>query len=226
MAFALKDIPLFAGVPFETIEKLARHFAFKNFKKGDFLIQQGAKALEMFLILEGKVETFYTSKEGQKTTIIFHEAPFITGEIELFEERKYLANVVALEPCKTRVLSRKQFLELLQANHQVAINLARLLSCLLCETGEDRRVKFFGRVENLLANLICYHAKLYGEERSYGILIRRELNKKEIADSLGVSRKSVIEAFKFLEKEGLIKVEDNQVILPDLRALQDKARCL
>lgn len=226
MNSSLSQIPLFKGVPFESIEKLTQNFSQRNFKRGELLIEQGTKAIEMFLILEGKIETFYLSKEGEKTTIIYHEAPFITGEIELFEERKYLANVIALEPCRTLIVTRKQFLNLLQSNHQVCINLARVLSYLLCETGEDRRVKFFGRVKHLLANLICYQAQLYGKETSYGILIQKEVNKKDIATSLGVARKSVIEAFKQLEKEGLIHIDAKQVIIPDLRILQTKARDL
>lgn len=226
MKHGVANVPLFAGVPAQTISQLTRDFAPRRFRPGEHLITQGAKALELFLLLEGKIETYYRSSQGEKTTIIYHSAPFITGEIELFDGRPYLANVVALEPCRTLVASRKQFLAMLQANHQVCLNLARIACLLLCETGEDRRVKFFGTIDNLLANLLCYQAKMFGEERSYGILLTTELNKKEIADCLGVARKSVIASFKNLEQAQLVKVMGRRLCIPDLRALQAKARNL
>lgn len=222
----LKSHPIFHGIPPSLIDKLMRGYERKKFRKGEFIVKQGDMALEVFFFLEGKFEVFYLSREGIKTTIIYHEAPHITGEIEVFDNHRYLANVMALEPCDTIRLTKKQYLELLHSNHQICINTVKLLSNLLCQTGEDRRVKFFGRVDHLLANLLCYHASMFGEKRSYGILIKKEINKKEIAESLAVARRSVIEAFKKLQGEKLIYMEGKQLVIPNLAALQHKAKTL
>ena len=220
----LLQLELFNGIPVEVIEKLIHRLPEKTFKTGELLIEHGSPAVKMFLLLEGKVDIYYLSQEGIKTTLHYKEGPAIAGQIELFNGQPYLANVEALEPCNTIVLTRHDFMNLIHKNHQVCINLSRILSLLLCETGINRKVKFFGRVENNLANILCHHAKLYGEEHSYGTLLKKELNKQALAESLGVARQSVVAAFKKLEKRGLILVDGKQVLIPNVNALQTMAQ--
>jgi CRP-like cAMP-binding protein len=162
-------------------------------------------------------------KQGAHS-LSFHAAPDIFGIIEIWREHPYLANVVAIEPCQALVLDRKSFLKMLQSNHQVAINLAQFVSELIYQAGRDREVQLFGKVEHLLANTICYFAKLYGEEHSYGILVRREINKSELATMLGVARRSVIRGLESLAEEQLIRLEGKQLVIPDPKALKKKAR--
>lgn len=223
---SLKKSPVFQGLSFDEIERLVSKLEKRKIKKNELIIKQGQRGLNAYLLTKGKVEVFYLSKDGEKTTIIYHEAPFIFGEVELWEEHPYLANVAALEICEIIEIPKRDYLRILHSNHQVCINLIKLLSNLLWQTGEDRRVRFFGRVEHLLANLICYYANLYGEKRNGGIVIKNDVNKSKLADALGVARQSVIRAFKEIEKEGLVKTEEKQIFIPDIGRLTNKARNL
>lgn len=222
----LSQIPVFAGIDHETIVQLTHHLPRKSFDVGDMLISQGSRSLNGYMLLEGRVEVYYTSKDEEKTTIIFHEAPWVVGQVELWEEYPCLANVEAIEPCVALEMSKKDYLGLLHSSHQVAINMVRVMSQLLWITGEDRRVKFFGRVEHLLANLICHFATMYGQREERGVVLTKPVNKSEIAEILGVARRSVIRAFDQLESEKLLYVQAQQLVIPNLIALQDKARDL
>jgi CRP/FNR family transcriptional regulator, cyclic AMP receptor protein len=222
----LYGCPLFKGVGKAEVDRLTEGATRTKWKAGQEIIRQGSPGSHVFLLLEGKVEVFYRSKSGDKTTIIFHQAPFIFGEVEVWGSRPCLASVAAFEPSVTLALTKHRFLTMLHSNHQVAINLSHLLSELLYETGQDRRVKFFGKVENLTANLLCAFARLFGEERSDGILIRKSINKSGMSEMLGISRKSVIDALKLLEKEGLIRSEGPAIVIPSIEALREKARGL
>jgi CRP-like cAMP-binding protein len=79
-------------------------------------------------------------------------------------------------------------------------------------------------VENLLANTIGSFAQMYGEEHRYGTLIRREIRKTELAEILGVARKSVIRAYRKLIDDKLIQQQGGYLVIPDLEALKAKAR--
>lgn len=184
------------------------------------------KEVHAYLLTQGKVEVFYTSRSGEKITVIYHEAPFIFGEVELWENYPYLASVATLEPCETIVIPKRDYLRILHSNHQVCVNMVRLLSNLLWQTGEDRRVRFFGRVEHLLSNLICYYAGMYGEGNGSGVLVRKDINKSQLAEALGIARQSVIRAFKNLEEEGLVQIDGTQLFIPDIFLLKNKARYL
>ncbi len=220
----LSKLPLFTSIAADQIEHLTRHLPRKNFKEGDILVQQGSKDLRGFLLLDGKVGVYAEAKSRVRTTIIFHQAPYLFGFLELWRERSYLASIVAIEPCSTIVVSKKDYLKLLHSNHQVCINMVQLLSNLLYKTAKDYRLKMFGQVDNLVANTLCSFAQLYGEEHRYGVLVRKEVNKSEMAEILGVARRSVIRAMESLEKEGLIQVQKKQLVIPDLKALRKKAQ--
>lgn len=223
MSEALHTLPIFTSLSPDTIDHLTRGLPRKTFKKGETLLRQGARDLKGYLLLDGKVGVFSESKDGMRTAIIFHEAPFVLGVIELARERAYLGTVEAIEPCSTIVITRKDYLRMLQSSHQVAVNMVQLLSNLLYKTGTDRRIRQFGRVEHLVANTLCSFAQLYGEEHRYGILVRKDVNKSEIAEILGVARRSVIRAMEELEGEGLVQVQGKTLVIPDLEALRKKA---
>ncbi len=219
----LKKLPLFASLTYEQIDRLTEEMPRQSFKKDELLIRQGEKDLQAYVLIEGKVGVYAESHEGIKSTLVFHEAPVVLGEIEIWQERPYLGSVVAIEPCTTLVMNKKRYIKLLHSNHQVCINMVQLLSNQLYQDATAVRMRLFGRVEHLVAGTLCSFAQLYGEEHRYGVLIRKEINKSEIAEILGVARRSVIRAFETLEEEKLIQLEKKQLVIPDLPALRRKA---
>lgn len=219
----LKQLPLFRSVGFETLKTLTENLPYQTFKTGDFLIRQGEPQRQAYLLNEGRVEVFAEPREGIKTTLVFLEAPSLIGEMEVLRELTSIASVVALEPCSVLIFSQENYLKMLQSNHQICFNLVQMLSQELYEDATSARMRLFGRVEHLVANTLCSFAKLYGENHAYGVLVRKDINKSEIAEILGVARRSVIRAFEQLESEKLIQVDRKQLIIPDLTALQQKA---
>jgi|GEM_PF-2085575 len=222
----LYEFKLFSGLNHETVDRLTQGFARKKYKKGEALFKQGTKEDQIFLLMEGRVGVQAESKEGHKTTFIFHEAPYLLGMIEIWKDRPSLANVIAMETCSTLVLNKKDYLNLLQSSHQLSINAVKMLSNMIYYTARDQHVRMFGQVDHLIANTLCSFARLYGEEREDGILIRREISKSELALILGIARRTVIRALQDLEKDGLIQMNGKEVVLPDLIALQRKAFAL
>ena len=190
-------------------------------------MKQGDPATRGYLLLEGKVEVIAETSavtDRQRRTVIYHVAPYVVGFIELIQKRPLLGTVVALERVESLEVDRAAYLAILQRNHQLCVNAIKMLSDLLWQMAEDRRVRLFGSVDHLVANSICYLARLYGEARSNGVLITKELNKSALAESLGVARRSVIRAIENLETEKLVEVSGRQVWIPDLKALQQRAR--
>ncbi|MFH1652966.1 MAG: Crp/Fnr family transcriptional regulator [Pseudomonadota bacterium] len=219
----LTKSPLFSGLSSAEIKKLTKNFVSKNVKTEHIIIEQGKPAEKAYILTEGRVEVFYISKGGHKTTVIYHKAPFIFGEIELLQNRPYVASVVATGSCKFLEITQEEYLELLNANQKVAVNMVKLLSALLYRFGEDHRVRYFGKIEHLLANLICYYADMYGEELDYGVMIGKRISKRRFGEVLGVSRQNVVKAFDSLSETGLICFEGKQIIIPDILLLKKKA---
>ena len=224
----LHQLPLFASIKHEVVDQMTRDLPRKLFKKGDLIIQQGNRDLKAYILVEGKLGVYAESKDGIRTAVMFHRAPFVVGVLEIWRERPALGSIVAIEPCSVIVLTKKDFLRLVQSSHQFCINLLQIISNLSYKMAKERRIRLFGRVEHLVANTLCSFAQLYGEEHHYGVLVRKEVNKSEIADILGVARRSVIRAIEQLEEEELIQLSGSpgrrELVIPDLEALRAKAQ--
>lgn len=222
MASKFYKFSLFSGISTAQVDRLTEKFRSRRFKKGENLCTQGAKTGPVVLLVEGRVGVQAETSSGRKTIFIFHDAPYIFGHLEVWDNKPVIANVVAMESCSALILSREEYLQLLQSNHQLAVNMVKMLSKLIRHTSEDQYVRMFGQVEDRVANTLCAMARLYGEERSDGILIRKELSKTELASILGIARRTVIRAFQTLEDEGLVIVTGKEWLLPDIIALQHK----
>lgn len=214
---------LFAGIPLEKIRALVEPLPKKTVKAKEIIIEQGAKGNTAYILISGKVEVFYTAKNDRRATLIFHQAPFIFGEFEIWSEMPYLASVQASEKCELLVLKKGAFLSLLNTSHQFSINLIKTLSQVFVQIAESRRVENFGAVTNLVANTLCSLAQLYGDPRAEGILIRKEISQADLAKIVGTSRKSVIQSLNTLIKSNFIEKEGKYYYLPDLARLQNFA---
>jgi CRP-like cAMP-binding protein len=221
---ALIQTPIFKGLPLETVERIERELPRKTVGRGGLIIHQGQKSAAAYVLLDGKIEAYYDSADGRTVSIILHSAPFFFGAFELIGQTPYLANVKAIERCQLAVLKREVYLRLLHSHHQIAVNMVAMLSHLMCVTGEDRRVKFFGQVKHLLANTLCALSELYGERHKGGILIAKRLKQEELADMLGVSRKSVLRALRELKGANLVAQSGGYFILRDIDSLRKMAR--
>jgi CRP-like cAMP-binding protein len=219
----LSEFQLFSGLNLDAVERITGNLTRRKYKKGEHIIKQGTKAGLVYILVEGRVGIQAQSKEGLRTTLIFHEAPHIMGHVELWRDKPSLANVVAIEKCEALELSKKDYLTFLQSNHQLTINMVKSLSNLIYDTARNTHVRMFGEVDHLIANTLCSFARLYGEQRASGVLIQREISKSELAAILGVARQTVIRALQGLERDGLIQVEGKDVLIPNLEALQQKA---
>lgn len=220
------EFGLFSGVRHEIVDELTLSFPHKTYRRGEALACQGSRENKVILLLEGRVQVVGEAKAGKRTTIIFHEAPYIFGHIEVWKDLPNLGSVIAMEKCEAVIISKKEYFKLLQTNHQVAINMVKILSNLLYRVGQDEQLRLFGQVDHLVANTLCSYAHLYGEEHGYGVVIRHPVPKSELAEIVGVARKSIIEALKLLVKDGVIEINGQEIVIPNVKALQTRAHAV
>jgi CRP/FNR family transcriptional regulator len=221
-----KKAPMFSGIPDDILSRLFQNKVTRRYKSGDVIIQQGKSCEQAFILVEGRLKICSENCEGMQTTILYHSAPFLFGEIEIIDQFPYTASVIALEPSQAIVMSRAEYISMLHGNHQFCFNVTRLLSKLLYEAGEDRRLRVFGQVEHLLASGISALAVIEGEPHQGGVQITRKVNKTELASTLGVARKSVIGAFDQLIQKDLIRLEGEKIFIPNLTRLQQVSKKL
>ena len=110
---ALRGVSLFAALPLQLLESVARQTTRREVAAGDVVIAEGAVGDEFFVIDSGEVEVSqqgrYLRREG--TGDFF-------GEIALLRDVPRTAMVVATEPTTLLVISREVFLDAVTGNRE------------------------------------------------------------------------------------------------------------
>ena len=119
---ALKRMPLFRYVPFDTIAEVARSLQARTYLAGEEVVADGALRQDL-LILEAGALTI-AHHDGSQTLA----APACFGEVALCGERMFWPRITAFEEARVSFLRAAIFEELCREHPEIAIELCRLLA--------------------------------------------------------------------------------------------------
>ncbi|MDY6915829.1 MAG: cyclic nucleotide-binding domain-containing protein [Candidatus Cloacimonadota bacterium] len=144
----LKEVKLFEKLTEDELRIISEKMKTCEFKKDDFIIQEGTTGDELFILHEGTVQikkkmTMLDEEESKDKTFIELSAtdrPFF-GEIGILGEQKRTANVIASTHCTLYKLKHKDFMETAKHNPEIGFKLifaiALKLSRLVEKTNSD-----------------------------------------------------------------------------------------
>ena len=127
---ALKRMPLFHYLPFDTIAQVARSAQVRTYLAGEEVVADGARRQDL-LILEAGALTIGDRDGGHVLA-----APACFGEVALSGERMSWPRITALEEARVAFLRATIFEELCREHPEIAIELCRLLARRLQGTGD------------------------------------------------------------------------------------------
>ncbi len=215
----ISAIPLFNGLPEDQIADIKKIAVEKQINKGEIIVSEGDEGLGFFIIAEGRVKVFKVSPEGKEQILhIFGPGqPF--GEVPVFTNQQFPANVQAIE--KTRVLffPRTSIVNLISANPSLALNMLAIMS--------KKLRQFSVQIENLSlkempARLASYLISLADEQNTEDV-VTLKISKGQLASILGTIPETLSRAFAKLSGQHLINVEGRKITLLDRRGLEDLA---
>ena len=132
---ALKRTSLFADLTRKQLTELAKVTEDVDVAAGKVLCEQGRRGEEFFLIMEGEVEV---TRAGEKLAT-FGSGDFF-GEIALVEDVPRTATVTARTPLRFFVLTRRNFLRLLDEQPGLEREVMRALARRLASASDDPRL--------------------------------------------------------------------------------------
>lgn len=125
---AISAAPIFQHLSRPSLESVARSAKVQQYKAGDVLVKEGTDANAFFVIVNGEAEV--VKRLGRPDAVVLDKL----GQLDFFGEMALLdgfprsASVRALTECECIVLVRWDFLGLIRANPQVALEILPVLS--------------------------------------------------------------------------------------------------
>lgn len=208
-----------------TVDAMARLSTTSTFATGALLHEAGEPMEAVSFVSRGRVKVYRVSRDGKQQTIAILGPGDAFGEIGIVDHAAQDLYIEALEETTVCRTTRDAFLRLASRDPALALRLAEGMGEKLQEARE--RIADFafrdvrGRVAHLLVTFVERERRLTADASRERVQPR--LTHRELADIIGTRRESVTLALNALEREGLIEIVGQEVVVRDFDALLELA---
>jgi CRP/FNR family transcriptional regulator len=219
----LKRCPLFAGLKEEELRRIRAIASLRQIRKKEVLFSDGEEAKGFYVILSGKVKLYKISPEGKEQILHVVSAPDAFAEAALFLEGSYPAFAEALSDCQLLFFPKIDFIQLIQKNPQLSINMIVTLShylkrfALLIEELSLKEVS--SRIAKYLIDLSLKLAKEGKSPKE----VELDLSKTQLASKLGTISETLSRTLAKMKAKGIIDVNKNKILILNREALEELA---
>ena len=119
----LNRVPLFRGLKKRQLERLARRFVQRKYARGEAIVTQDKGGEGFFVVVSGQAEAIRERADGTRVVVNTFGPTDFLGELALLDEGPRTASVVTTEATECLVLTRWDFLGVLQEDVDMAITI-------------------------------------------------------------------------------------------------------
>ncbi len=212
---AIEPVGFFADMPLNIRQQLREIATEKTFRKGEMIFYEGDKSLGFYLLLSGLIKIYKLSPEGKEQILQFIRPNETFGEVVVFSGKSFPANAESAKESRALLFPRRDFLELIRTNPDVALTMLAILS--------ERLRRFTIQVENLslkevpgrLATYFLYLSNQEAKGNSFDL----QISKGQLASLLGTIPETLSRILARMKEHRIIEVERNHIHLLDIPRL-------
>jgi len=205
--------PCFSSLSGRDVSMIINNSTILDFKKHENIIKQGSFATHIYYVLNGLAKINIES-DGRNNTIRMAPEFRFLGLSHAFFDKTYHVSATAMENSRVLLIDIAVFKQLIKTNGSFAMGIIETMSK-TSHRQVKRMVMYSNKnVEGSLATFLLHYAHM-ADCKTFKLPFSR----KEIAETIGYSRESVIHTFSKFNKEQIIRVEDKMVELLDVDLL-------
>jgi CRP/FNR family transcriptional regulator, cyclic AMP receptor protein len=214
-AAVLARTELFKGVDDAARRLIAERVGERVVERGRSVFVQGEPGDRMYVLAEGAVKLYVSSRDGGIVELARHQPPASFGELALLDGGPRSASAEAVERSVLLVVIRAELLRLLRSEEKVAEALLRALGTMVRRTTRQVTDLVFLDLRGRVARQLLLLAT---DGNGVGAVTRR-VTQGELATMVGGARQTVNQALKSLESAGCIRPVGGTFALVDREQL-------
>lgn len=215
----LEHVLLFADLTSEQLGRLNGSMRRKRFGKGTLIHASGAMGADLFVIESGRVTIQLASDDGQALTVRMLWPGDFFGEISLLDDEPWYGDAVALDDCTLRLLSRAEFLQLLDTHPAVSRRLLKIICQRSRHNAEFARDLAFLNVPTRLARTLVALTEPSGwgwtdsGSAESTVVPEIELTQAALGVHVGATRESINKWLGYYERSGCISRKRDRIAI-------------
>jgi CRP/FNR family transcriptional regulator, cyclic AMP receptor protein len=205
----LRGHPLFGAIAPELLERLSSYATTRAVRRGDDIFAKGDPGNSLYAVCAGTVKISVPSADGKDAVFNLVGEGEIFGEIALLDGRPRTADATAMTDCELMMIERRDFLDLVRSQPEIALRLMEVLCARLRHTSEQVEDVLFldlpGRLAKTLLQL-TERAKLSQADKV-------AITQREIGQMIGMSRESTNKQLRDWEGRNWVRLERGGVVV-------------
>ncbi len=190
------------------------------FRKGENLTKQGTFTSYVMFIMSGFVKQYV---EGDGThnfnLCIIHEGDFL-GLSSVFTKDTYAYSTIALADTRVFLIGKEAIGKVIKQNGLFAYNIIMRYSQQSTGLYDSIRNLMYKQMNGRIADALLY----LSSEEFAALDIFKHLSRKDIGDFAGLSTESTVKLLKIFEKDGIIRLEEKNIIILNKETLIEISR--
>jgi len=219
----LRRCPLFAGLKEEDLKRIRAIASLRQIEKKEILFSDGEETRGFYVILSGRVKLFKVSPEGKEQILHIVSAPDAFAEAALFLEGTYPAFAEAMTDCQLLYFPKRDFIQLIEKNPQLSINMIVTLSHYLKRFASLIEELSLKEVSSRVAKYIIDLSMRSSKEGKSPKEVELDLSKTQLALKLGTISETLSRTLAKMKAKRIIDVKKNKIVILNREALEELA---
>ena len=201
-----QTIPLFSTLSSADASAFAAITEEKEFSAGESLVRQAEATHAAYIIIEGFIKIYRTTKEGKNVWLAMVGPGALVGELGLFDDNVRSATVEAMQPMKTLMVQQPHFIHFLSNHPHVSLVVLKYLA---------NRIRIMNqRLENITSRSLTERTELALRFlESFYPNGEINLSHEQLAEMLGATRPRVSEILEKLQTNHVIAMNNRSITL-------------
>jgi CRP/FNR family transcriptional regulator len=220
----LAKVPIFSGLEENELAFLAQRAVRRHYSVGEIIYGEGGPCLGLYVVEAGHVRIFKSSSSGREQVLSIDGPGSSIAELPVFDGGNYPASGAAVDDATLLFVSKQDFHALCLAHPQVALKVLRVVGARLRRLVGIIEELSFTTVRHRLASYLLRLAQKSGKRTAAGVQVALPVTNQELASHIGTVRELVSRTLSRLQAEGMLKIDGRNVLIGDLKALEDELR--
>jgi len=187
------------------------------FRKGENLTKQGTFSSYVLFLMDGLVKQYVEGSGLHNYNLKILKAGEFLGLSTVFNTNTFSYSSIALTETRVFLIEKAAMSRVIQQNGLFAFDIINHYCNHNSSLHDAIRNLMYKQMNGRIADALLY---LSSDEFSE-LDVFKHLSRKDIADFAGLSTETAIKLLKSFEKEGLIKLEDKNIVVLKAEALMD-----
>jgi len=187
------------------------------FRKGDNLTKQGAFASYVLFIISGLAKQYIEGENNRNYNLRIIKPGEFVGLSAVFTKNTFNYSSIAITDCQVFLVEKDAIAKVIKQNGLFGFTMITRYFEQNANLFDTLRTVIYKQMNGRIAETLLYIDGFKNENPN----IFQLLSRKDIADFAGISTESTVKLLKSFEKDGLITLNDKDVVIEKRDALVD-----